>query len=196
MTLVEIRTPLHWLTRCVPLECDPPAKALQHRVHPDRLMALRRNERAGDAAGRSVRPPRNRFLDHHSGGNATRIGVFSLFYAIPGTYWHQMLSERRGPVFIEELQRLRYDIQVFRSTPIYSPEFDRTVFADVQLSRRKSDGERPVQWDRDLTDDFLSSSIDAVHPQGRFSRCSFMTHRIASTCPTIASSSFGRAHRT
>ena len=41
-----------------------------------------------------------RFMDHHSGGNATRIGVFSLFYSIPGTYWHQILAERQGPVFV------------------------------------------------------------------------------------------------
>lgn len=97
-----------------------------------------------------------RFLDHRSGGNATRVGVFSLFYAVPGTYWHAMLRERRSPVFIDELQRLGYDIQAFRSTPITSPEFDRTVFAGVKLSRRGSDGTSPVQWDRDLTDDFLA----------------------------------------
>jgi membrane-anchored protein YejM (alkaline phosphatase superfamily) len=98
----------------------------------------------------------SRFLDHYSGGNATRIGVFSLFYAIPGTYWHQMLGEQRGPVFIDELQQLGYDIQAFRSAPIYSPEFDRTVFADVQLSRVRSQGAGPAEWDRDLTNDFLS----------------------------------------
>jgi membrane-anchored protein YejM (alkaline phosphatase superfamily) len=98
----------------------------------------------------------SRFLDHHSGGNATRIGVFSLFYSIPGTYWHQMLTEQRGPVFIDELQRLGYDIQAFRSAPIYSPEFDRTVFADVSLSRVRSQGAGPADWDRDLTNDFLA----------------------------------------
>lgn len=98
----------------------------------------------------------SRFLDHYSGGNATRIGVFSLFYSIPGTYWHQVLTEQRGPVFIDELQRLRYDVQAFRSAPIYSPEFDRTVFADVQLSRVRSQGNGPADWDRDLTNDFLA----------------------------------------
>ena len=96
-----------------------------------------------------------RFTDHHSGGNATRIGVFSLFYSIPGTYWHQMLNERRGPVFIEELLRQRYDVQVFRSAPLYSPEFDRTVFAQVGAPRLRSDGDDPAAWDADLTKDFL-----------------------------------------
>jgi membrane-anchored protein YejM (alkaline phosphatase superfamily) len=45
-----------------------------------------------------------RFMDHHSGGNATRIGVFSLFYSIPGTYWHRVLAERQGPVVISQLR--------------------------------------------------------------------------------------------
>jgi membrane-anchored protein YejM (alkaline phosphatase superfamily) len=96
-----------------------------------------------------------RFVDHHSGGNATRIGVFSLFYSIPGTYWHQVLSEQRGPVFIDELLRQGYDIRAFRSAPLYSPEFDRTVFAHVASPRLRSSGDGPVAWDRDLTDDFL-----------------------------------------
>jgi len=97
-----------------------------------------------------------RFMDHYSGGNATRIGVFSLFYSIPGTYWHHMLAARQGPVFINELLRRDYEIGVFRSAPLFSPEFDRTVFAQVQPERTRSDGERPADWDRDLTNDFLA----------------------------------------
>ena len=102
-------------------------------------------------ANRSVR-----FMDHYSGGNATRIGMFSLFYSIPGTYWHRMLAEQRGPALIEQLSKQHYDVQVFRSAPLHSPEFDRTVFAQVDSPRGRSDGDRPAAWDRDLTNDFLS----------------------------------------
>lgn len=108
------------------------------------------------------------FLDHHSGGNATRIGVFSLFYSIPGTYWHQMLNERQGPVFIEELLRQRYDVRVFRSAPLYSPEFDRTVFAGVKGPRLRSDGSGPAAWDEDLTTDFLAYLADRGATQTPF----------------------------
>lgn len=97
-----------------------------------------------------------RFMDHYSGGNATRIGMFSLFYSIPGTYWHRVLAERRGPVLIEQLASLDYDVQVFRSAPLYSPEFDRTVFAQIKSVRMRSEGHGPDAWDRDLTNDFLS----------------------------------------
>jgi membrane-anchored protein YejM (alkaline phosphatase superfamily) len=97
-----------------------------------------------------------RFMDHHSGGNATRIGVFSLFYAIPGTYWHRMLAERQGPVFITQLLERGYDVRAFRSAPLFSPEFDRTVFAQVDGPRMRSDGKDSAERDRDLTSDFLS----------------------------------------
>jgi membrane-anchored protein YejM (alkaline phosphatase superfamily) len=96
-----------------------------------------------------------RFLDHYSGGNATRIGMFSLFYSIPGTYWHRVLAERQGPVLIEQLSQLNYDLQVFRSAPLYSPEFDRTVFSRLEDVRTRSDGNSSAEWDRDLTNDFL-----------------------------------------
>ena len=87
--------------------------------------------------------------------NATRIGVFSLFYSIPGTYWHRMLAQRQGPVLIERLSKLSYDMQVFRSAPLYSPEFDRTVFSQVRPVRTFSQGKSPAARDRDLTDDFI-----------------------------------------
>ena len=97
-----------------------------------------------------------RFTDHHSGGNATRIGVFSLFYSIPGTYWHRMLAEREGPVFITQLLERHYDVRAFRSAPLFSPEFDRTVFVDVEDLRLRSDGDTSVERDRDVTSDFQS----------------------------------------
>jgi len=94
------------------------------------------------------------FENHYSGGNATRIGVFSLFYAIPGTYWHRVLAEQQRPVFIDELLRRDYEIAVLSSAPLYSPEFDRTIFAGIENVRLRSDGKRPWEWDRDLTNDF------------------------------------------
>jgi membrane-anchored protein YejM (alkaline phosphatase superfamily) len=95
-------------------------------------------------------------FDHHvSGGNATRIGMFSLFYGLPGTYWHDMLGERRGAVLIQELMRQGYDVAVFRSAPLFSPELDRTIFLGVPGLRLRSDGERAWQRDRDLTTDFI-----------------------------------------
>jgi membrane-anchored protein YejM (alkaline phosphatase superfamily) len=138
-----------------PLECSAPAD-------PPNILFIVIDSWRFDAMNAAVTPRiaafapnATRYDNHHSGGNATRIGLFSLFYSIPGTYWHQMLREQRGPVFVEELLRRGYDVRPFRSAPLYSPEFDRTVFAHVPSLRMTSEGEGPADWDRDLTQDFL-----------------------------------------
>lgn len=139
-----------------PLVCTPPAKrenVVMIVVDSWRADALspRATPNLSKLAEESVR-----FTDHHSGGNATRIGMFSLFYGLPGTYWHDVLAERRTSVLVEEMQRAGYEIAVFRSAPIYSPEFDETIFSGVPGLRRESDGDTPAACDRDLTDDFLA----------------------------------------
>jgi membrane-anchored protein YejM (alkaline phosphatase superfamily) len=95
-----------------------------------------------------------RFGQHFSGGNATRAGTFSLFYGIPSTYWHDMLQQRRGPALVSELINHDYELGIFRSAPLESPEFHQTVFAAVDHPRMASEGEGPADWDRDLTNDF------------------------------------------
>jgi membrane-anchored protein YejM (alkaline phosphatase superfamily) len=108
-----------------------------------------------------------RFTDHLSSGSATRTGIFSLFYAIPGTYWHAMLAEQRGPVFLSELLRQGYDLSVFASAKLLNPEFDRTVFIDVENLRLRSEGDGAAERDEDLTEDFLDY-IDRRSPERPF----------------------------
>ncbi|HEY0502896.1 MAG TPA: sulfatase-like hydrolase/transferase [Lysobacter sp.] len=72
------------------------------------------------------------FGNHYSSGNATRFGLFGLMYGLPGGYWQAMLSEQRGPVLIDRMQRAGYRMHVYGSAPLYSPEFDRTVFSQVR----------------------------------------------------------------
>lgn len=107
-----------------------------------------------------------RFDDHYSGGNATRVGMFSLFYGLPGTYWHEMLGERRGPVLVQELQKAGYEVAAFSSAPLFSPEFDGTIFSDVQGLRLTSEGDTPAARDRDLSEDCIAwlGARDASRP--------------------------------
>lgn len=116
------------------------ADALEPRVTPN-LWRL---------AGESLR-----FDDHLAGGSATRTGLFSMFYALPGTYWHAMLAERRGPVLIDELLRQRYEIEIFASAKLVNPEFDRTIFARLPDLRLSSEGESASARDIDAQRDFL-----------------------------------------
>ena len=71
------------------------------------------------------------FSNHYSGGNASRFGVFTLFYSIYGTYWHKFLSERQSPVLIDELKKLNYDFAIVASTSMANPEFRKTAFSGL-----------------------------------------------------------------
>ena len=71
------------------------------------------------------------FENHYSGGNASRFGIYSLFYGTYGTYWHQFLAERRSPVFIDLLQKLGYDFKILSSTQLSYPEFRKTAFVNL-----------------------------------------------------------------
>ena len=71
------------------------------------------------------------FENHYSGGNATRFGIYSMFYGIYGTYWHQILSERRSPVLIDVLQKMDYDFKILSSTQLSYPEFRKTAFVNL-----------------------------------------------------------------
>ena len=73
-----------------------------------------------------------RFTNHYSTGNATRFGIFGLFYGLHGGYWHALLREQKGAVLIKQFRDQNYRFGLFGSARLSSPEFDRTVFADIQ----------------------------------------------------------------
>jgi len=75
-----------------------------------------------------------RFTRHYSGGNGTRMGMFSMFYGVHGPYWFQFLEERRSPVLVDVLQQQGYQLGLFTSARFSYPEFDRTIFAHVPAS--------------------------------------------------------------
>jgi len=71
------------------------------------------------------------FNNHFSGGNASRFGIYTLFYSIHGYYWHNFLGERRSPVFIDELIKQGYDFKIISSRKLSSPEFRKTAFVRI-----------------------------------------------------------------
>jgi uncharacterized protein len=95
------------------------------------------------------------FANHISTGNATRTGIFGLFYGLPGTYWQSMLSNQRSPVFMDRLQALDYQLGIFTSASLTDPEFNQTVFAKVNGLRLRSEGSSPAERDKNLTEDWL-----------------------------------------
>ena len=89
-----------------------------------------------------------RFAEHVSGGNGTRMGVFSLFYGLPGPYWFKFLDQNRGPVLIRALLDRGYDVRGWTSDKFSYPEFDQTVFADVDRAKLREGG-AGASWERD-----------------------------------------------
>ncbi|MGF1773683.1 DUF3413 domain-containing protein [Vibrio wakamikoensis] len=96
------------------------------------------------------------FDKHYASGNATRMGTFGLFYGLPGPYWHPMLANQRPTVLMDRLQELNYEIGVFTSAHIESPEFNRTIFANIPdlRIRGKSKG-NSADRDIELVDDWM-----------------------------------------
>ena len=73
----------------------------------------------------------HRFTQHYSGGNGTRMGLFSLFYGLYSNFWFPVLESSRGPVLFDVLRQLDYQWRFFSSQRLSYPEFDRTLFASI-----------------------------------------------------------------
>lgn len=78
------------------------------------------------------------FTRNYSGGNGTRMGVFSMFTGLPGNYWFPFLRDHRGAAIIDVLQEQGYDLSLYTSALFSYPEFDRTIFSHVPADRMQA----------------------------------------------------------
>ena len=109
------------------------------------------------------------FMNHSSGSNGTRTGIFSLFYSIPGLYWYDFLASLKGPVFIDELIKRNYEFGIFANASLCNPEFDKTVFVELDSLRTETQGRNSNQRDIQITNEWLSftdnhNSKDSTSP--------------------------------
>lgn len=79
-----------------------------------------------------------RFTQNYSGGNGTRAGLFSMFMGIPASYWFQFLQEQRGASIIDVMKNQDYQMRFFTSGLFSYPEFDRTIFAQVPMTKMQA----------------------------------------------------------
>lgn len=89
-----------------------------------------------------------RFTNHVSGGNGTRMGIFSMFYGLPGSYWFSVLDERQPPLLVQLLQQRDYRFGLFSGAKFTYPEFDKTVWASVPANVLQEDMQGEG-WQRD-----------------------------------------------
>ncbi len=77
----------------------------------------------------------NRFTQNYSGGNGTRMDVFSMFTGLPGNYWFPFLSSQRGTALIDVMQQQNYQISIYTSALFTYPEFEKTLFSKLQKNQ-------------------------------------------------------------
>jgi hypothetical protein len=89
-----------------------------------------------------------RFLDHASGGSATRYGTFTLIYGLHGSYFAPALAEHASPVLVDTLLDLGYEVKVYGTAQMTFPELRSTAWVKVQ--KQVEDGlESPPEGSRD-----------------------------------------------
>jgi len=71
------------------------------------------------------------FRLHYSGGNGTRIGVFTMMTGVPGSYWPAFYEGHRSAPLIDVLRQQGYQMSLYTSARFSYPEFDQTIFSTV-----------------------------------------------------------------
>ena len=108
------------------------------------------------------------FRHHYSGGNVTRQGMFSMFYGLPGNYWHAFLAARRGPLLIDWMLEDGYNFKCITSSKFTYPEFDQTIFFELPSSSLYSDSKGKT-FERDQRNiklflDTIAKNADSPEP--------------------------------
>ena len=95
-----------------------------------------------------------RFTQHYSTGNGTRMGIFGMFYGLPGNYWFPILNRKTPPLIMDYFRANDYQTQLFTSAKFSYPEFDQTVFAGVDPAKMQEyyEGEGWSRDQRNVTD--------------------------------------------
>lgn len=88
------------------------------------------------------------FQHHYSGGNGTRIGLFSQFYSLPANLWFHVLDARVGSPLVDALLAQDYQIRLFTSAHFTYPEFDKTIWVRVPPDQMQETAVGPT-WARD-----------------------------------------------
>lgn len=111
-----------------------------------------------------------RFTRHYSGGNSSRMGVFSFFYGLPPGYFASFEAVQQPASLITEAQRQHYRLGLFASADMYRPvTLDRTAFASVTGLRVTPRQPAAPGWlrDQDMLDEW-TGFLDQQDPSRPF----------------------------
>ena len=96
------------------------------------------------------------FANHWSGGNSTKMGLFSLFYGIPPTYQQQIESNKISPVMIDRFLEKKYSTGIFTSYRLDAPAcLEATAFVRIpglRIETKLPGAHAPARNDSAITD--------------------------------------------
>lgn len=73
------------------------------------------------------------FKNHLSAGTTPEIGIFSLFYALPGVYMRSAKQDQVAPVFLQELGKRGYEVGIFSDFELEREYVRSTVFLKAPI---------------------------------------------------------------
>jgi len=101
-----------------------------------------------------------RYENHYSGGNRTRMGLFSMFYGIYAPYWYSFEQQRVAPALMNYMRQHDYQLALHTSQSFDYPELRNTLFAGVpEANMQELKSGEP--WQRDIQNiDDLKVKLD------------------------------------
>ena len=97
------------------------------------------------------------FNNHYTGGTSSRMGMFSIFYGIPTTYWRIFHDNLEPAPLIRQLQSDNYRIKAISSSGLGSPGLlDRTALATVEGINLKSLESSEKESNRSVTRQWMN----------------------------------------
>jgi uncharacterized protein len=99
------------------------------------------------------------FNQHYSGGNRTRMGLFSMFYGLYAPYWDAFEEQKVSPVLMDVIREKDYQLALHTSQSFDYPELRNTTFAGIseEFMQEIKSGE---PWQRDTQN--ISDIIDKL----------------------------------
>ncbi|EKP0307973.1 DUF3413 domain-containing protein [Aeromonas veronii] len=89
------------------------------------------------------------FRNHLSGGNDDLMGMFSLFYGLPGHYYKDISSDKRPPVLFDEMLRQDYQFGLFGAMED-AQKYHKSILAGLRkqvfVSEQSDDGKLLTDW--------------------------------------------------
>jgi len=103
------------------------------------------------------------FINHFTGGTSSRMGMFSIFYGIPTTYWRIFHDNLEPASLIKQLQSDNYNIKAISSSGFGSPGLlDRTAFASVKDINLKALRNSEKESNRSVTQDWQKHFVKTI----------------------------------